>query len=621
MKKKILSLVTIAFICLITVFLNTKDAYAATGNVTVKPEKTSVMVGNEFSVTVDIDATSEIFLAEFSVNYNKALFDFVKSEPEAATDSPSGVVPYQIDPDKLSKKISVKLTFKAKAVGEGSFTVSGNQFMEFAGDEPTEIEMKYTGANVNVMAAGSDDATLNSLSVAGVNLDKPFKKWTLDYTCTVPNETTSVNISATSTQGGKIELGGAYNNLVVGNNEITIKSYAPNGKVMTYKINVVRQEPIPAPTEPSTEQPTEAPEETPAETTTEAENETGKELRVTIGEKEFMISAVYPEDEIPKDYEKEYIKINDVEIEAVKNSVMGLYLVHLTDSEENSYIYIYNVEKDSFEKYIDFKIGNNTYVYLDEAYALEIPANTTVGECKIKDKKVTVYISNDNKEFAYFYGVSTTGVRGWFCYDIKEGTIQRMAVIQSFDKNDNSDVENEAESLRSSNKELLKKLSREKTKILVICITFAIVVICMNVIIIVLAARKSGEKYSDKLELETAATMEDEDILTEEEEIHEDVLTEEVPEEALEKEEEVSEEALEEEENASIEEAPEETVSMDEVLEEEIEVSEDVITDEDIRNFNRDVRALDNSEQTAENHTDDNVIEIIQLEDDDDYFL
>ena len=87
---------------------------------------------------------------------------------------------------------------------------------------------------------GSDDATLNAIVVGGANLNPTFAKWTLDYVCYVDNSVTAVNIGATSTQGGKVEIAGNYTNLAVGNNYVTITSYAPNGKSMTYNLNIFR---------------------------------------------------------------------------------------------------------------------------------------------------------------------------------------------------------------------------------------------------------------------------------------------------------------------------------------------------------------------------------------------
>ena len=249
MKRKILS--TILALTMIVVAMSagfTEKAYAASGTGTISVDKTSVMVGDELTVNVNISSSANIYYAEFNVKYDSSLFDFVSSTPAGTTSSPAGTIPYQIDTDltQSTKSIPITIKLKAKAVGTANFSITGGTIMEFDGAEPTEVNMSYSGASVQVMTQGSDDATLSSINIAGASLNKAFAKWTLDYICYVSYDTTAVNISATASQGGKVELGGPYNNLAVGNNAITIKSYAPNGKVMTYNINVVRA-PAPAP--------------------------------------------------------------------------------------------------------------------------------------------------------------------------------------------------------------------------------------------------------------------------------------------------------------------------------------------------------------------------------------
>ena len=122
-----------------------------------------------------------------------------------------------------------------------------------------------------------------------------FAKWTVDYTYNVSNETTAVDIYATTSQEATtIKIEGNPSGLAVGNNVIKIITTAQSGKVMTYTIKVNRASaPAPAPeTEPATE----------PETETETETESVKDTTVTIDGKEYVISKTFPEDEIPDGY-------------------------------------------------------------------------------------------------------------------------------------------------------------------------------------------------------------------------------------------------------------------------------------------------------------------------------
>ena len=491
MKRKILS--TILALTMIVVAMSTgftEKAYAASGTGTISVDKTSVMVGDELTVNVNISSSANIYYAEFNVKYDSSLFDFVSSTPAGTTSSPAGTIPYQVDTDltQSTKSIPITIKLKAKAVGTANFSITGGTIMEFDGAEPTEVNMSYSGASVQVMAPGSDDATLSSINIAGASLNKAFAKWTLDYICYVSYDTTAVNISATASQGGKVELGGPYDNLAVGNNAITIKSYAPNGKVMTYNINVVRaQAPAPAPeTEPATE----------PETETETETEPVKDTTVTIDGKEYVISKTFPEDEIPDGYTAGTLDIGGDTIETVTNDVTGLNLVYLTDADENGAIYIYDKETKTFEKYIAFKSGKNVYVYLDASHASEKPEGMAETKCEIQGTEVKVYTPDKDSEFVYFYAVNSKGERIWYVYDTVEKTIQRSNNTSSQPAISDDNMQKELDSLKQDN----DKLTESKASLIkgrnITFIAGGVVLAALIVLVVVLAAHKSEEKHS-----------------------------------------------------------------------------------------------------------------------------
>ncbi len=491
MKRKILS--TILALTMIVVAMSagfTEKAYAASGTGTISVDKTSVMVGDELTVNVNISSSANIYYAEFNVKYDSGLFDFVSSTPAGTTSSPAGTIPYQIDTDltQSTKSIPITIKLKAKAVGTANFSITGGTIMEFDGAEPTEVNMSYSGASVQVMTQGSDDATLSSINIAGASLNKAFAKWTLDYICYVSYDTTAVNISATASQGGKVELGGPYNNLAVGNNAITIKSYAPNGKVMTYNINVVRA-PAPAP-EPTPEPATEP------ETETETETEPVKDTTVTIDGKEYVISKTFPEDEIPDGYTAGTLDISGDTIGTVTNDVTGLNLVYLTDADENGAIYIYDKETKTFEKYIAFKSGKNVYVYLDASHASEKPEGMAETKCEIQGTEVKVYTPDKDSEFVYFYAVNSKGERIWYVYDTVEKTIQRSNNTSSQPAISDDNMQKELDSLKQDN----DKLTESKASLVkgrnITFIAGGVVLAALIVLVVVLAAHKSEEKHS-----------------------------------------------------------------------------------------------------------------------------
>lgn len=494
MKRKILS--TIIVLTMIVAAMSagfTEKAYAASGTGTISVDKTSVMVGDELTVNVNISSSATIYYAEFNVKYDNSLFDFVSSTPAAKTTSPAGTIPYEVDTNlegnQSVKSISITITLKAKAVGTANFSIAGGTIMEFDGEEePTVVNMSYSGASVQVMAEPEtedptfSDATLSSLRIAETSLNKPFAKWTMNYSCSVPYDVTAIHISAKSSQGGKTEVEGPWENLAVGNNVITVKSYAKSGKVMTYTINVNRASaPAPAPeTEPETE----------------TETEPVKDTTVTIDGKEYVISKTFPEDEIPDGYTAGTLDISGDTIETVTNDVTGLNLVYLTDADENGAIYIYDKETKTFEKYIVFKSGKNVYVYLDASHASEKPEGMAESKCEIQGTEVKVYTPDKDSEFVYFYAVNSKGERIWYVYDTVEKTIQRSNNTSSQPAISDDNMRKELDSLKQDN----DKLTESKASLVkgrnITFIAGGVVLAALIVLVVVLAAHKSEEKHS-----------------------------------------------------------------------------------------------------------------------------
>lgn len=130
---------------------------------------------------------------------------------------------------------------------------------------------------------GSPNSVLESIKIDGYNLTPTFSMMTLEYDLIVPNDVTSIRVSATALDG-KASISGTGNiKLNVGNNAVKINCKAENGDVRTYTINVVRKKaendnPPKPDSQPETTPPAkpEQPTETKPETTTEAKPDNGQ---------------------------------------------------------------------------------------------------------------------------------------------------------------------------------------------------------------------------------------------------------------------------------------------------------------------------------------------------------
>lgn len=145
-------------------------------------------------------------------------------------------------------------------------------------------EMTASATQVENESSKSPDNSLSSLKLSQGTLSPEFYYSTTSYTATVPYETTSVEVTAkTSNSKAEIESINGTSDLQPGENKITITVRAENGAKAVYTIKVTREN---GPTG------TSAGETTPGETTGEA-GETPETGETTPGETENIVSEEY----------------------------------------------------------------------------------------------------------------------------------------------------------------------------------------------------------------------------------------------------------------------------------------------------------------------------------------
>lgn len=403
---KLIKIMLIALLCIsicFTIFSKPEKTYASEGTITVKASAGEVIAGNTITVEVKLNNPAGITSANFELIYDGNIFAYVSGMDGSGF---NGVIPFSVTGGATEQtEYKWNITFKANQTGTCNFTIKGYQFID---TDVNDFSPACGSASVNVTAPpapGSDDATLSSIQVGGANLSPAFAKWTVDYVCYVNNSVTSVNIAATSSQGGRVEIAGNTNNLAVGNNYVTITSYAPNGKAMKYNLNIFRLEP---PTEPPTEAPTDPPTEPPAS------------FKVTIDGKEYNVSSEFDAGKVPDGFEVELGSYNGKDVITATGSATGFTLMYLVDSEGNGNFYIYDGK--NFYPYIVISNSENTYYVFDSRKADTSMAGEEK-DVKIKDTAIKGYVDG---EYIYFYAMNSNKKYSWYSYDTVEGTIQRL---------------------------------------------------------------------------------------------------------------------------------------------------------------------------------------------------
>lgn len=87
---------------------------------------------------------------------------------------------------------------------------------------------------------GNPNNLLSAISVNGYNLTPVFNKYTLEYSLVVPNNVSSVNVSAKTLLSSAKVSGTGTKALNVGNNDVKVVCTAENGNTRTYVLHIAR---------------------------------------------------------------------------------------------------------------------------------------------------------------------------------------------------------------------------------------------------------------------------------------------------------------------------------------------------------------------------------------------
>lgn len=187
------------------------------------------IIDYDSSMLTFVDATGSISGWEFKTNTNQT----------------NKVIFLGYDKDSPNKKKTAnteifKITFNAKTVGSTQLVFSSLKGSSSTGVPLTASPISKTITIIEASQTKSSDASLSNLSVNGYTLSPTFKPATTSYSVNVPNNVTSLDVSAiTNDSNAKVSISG-NKNLSVGKNNILVEVTAEDGNKKTYKIEVTR---------------------------------------------------------------------------------------------------------------------------------------------------------------------------------------------------------------------------------------------------------------------------------------------------------------------------------------------------------------------------------------------
>ena len=367
-------------IILIIMFLSTTKVYAA-GSASISASNT-VVNGNNITATVTLKD-----MAAWNINITGSGATNGCSTKEVG-DSGNG--------QNTTKKFY--LTCKANKLGTITFNFSGDITSSDGVNKTVSGSKKVTVVKPREKSTNNN---LKSLSVEGYTLSPEFNADTLEYTVELEASVEKIMVNAEKADSYASISGGGEIAVSEGDNRIEIKVTSETGKEKVYVINAVVKDSNPITT-------------------------TVEDKKLTVVKKASSLTK-------PDLFEETKIKINEMEIPAFYNETTGTTLVGLRDESGKIELYIYDQDKNSYQKYLTL-IGTEFHLIQKEAKG--IPEGYQKVTKKIDDIEYTAY-QKDKSDFLLLYGtILENGSEGWYSYDTKEKTLQRYNkdIVESITK-------------------------------------------------------------------------------------------------------------------------------------------------------------------------------------------
>lgn len=369
--KKIKYILFSLLVCLIGV------GFVNAASIKVSANKTNVVVGSTVTVTVKVNGGAGW---EYDLSYDSSVFSC-----SGSTHVLGGT---------LAGNSSVSFTLKAIKSGSSNISVKNYSVLDDAsnslGVSPNAITVTAK-TQAEIEASYSTNADLSNLTVEGYELSPEFAKNTLEYELTVPNDVEKVNVVANKADGSASVKGAGEIELSEGSNKVEVVVTAQKGNTKTYVLNITRQELNP--------------------------------IYVTVDGKQYSIVRKADSLDIPSYYNSSTVVINGEEVPCFESEITGYTLVGLKDEEGNISLYIYNSD-GTYTLYKQFATDGITFIALDTDEVLKGYESV---EIMINDESVKClkYIAGE-ADYVVVYGMNAkTGEKGWYQYDLREGTFQR----------------------------------------------------------------------------------------------------------------------------------------------------------------------------------------------------
>lgn len=230
MNKKITK--TLITILLAVALLFLISTYVDAASLSISTSKSTVSPGETFTVTVSLNGGAGPINASASngsgsgggfLDNGSTSFACTAGSSGTVSISASGTVGDYATENDVYVSASKSVSISTSTSSSGGTTTK-----------------KPTTTTPKVEVKKSDDSTLKALIVAEGAITPEFSSATREYTLSVPNEITTVNVTATVNNSKAVATVTGNENLQVGENTVSISVKAENGSTSNYVIKVTR---------------------------------------------------------------------------------------------------------------------------------------------------------------------------------------------------------------------------------------------------------------------------------------------------------------------------------------------------------------------------------------------
>ena len=182
-------------------------------------------------------------------------------------------------------------------------------------------------------------------------------------------------------------------------------------------------------------------EETPVEETPVEETPAEEAVEVSVGEKKYTLSEAFDSESISEGFEETTGKYDGTEYKMVQQTGGKAKLAYLVDEDGEGNFFLYDEEKEAFAPFVQVAVSaTSSIILLQDVKDPKLPENYKKTDLTVNSYDFPAWQDLDHKEFYLVYAMDLNGEKAFYQYDEKEGSYQRFAFVENFDKEEGKEA-------------------------------------------------------------------------------------------------------------------------------------------------------------------------------------